>query len=270
MSGMSGGYVRRLVTGALARHHATREARRGFAGNGVPLGAAPRSYFQARFGWDFGSVRLHAGRDAANAADRLGARAFTAGRDIAFGPGEYAPGTEDGQRLLAHELAHVVQQSRGGPAPAPSGEPSLEADADRSAAAAMAGRTAAVAGASGVGVAREPKNDGKDKPDDGPLFHFEPVQQDPAKPGPAWRYVPDHPALRFPPLFQLKRPPLPPTLTLWDDRDTKSLPFDPEALRLTVPSSGGKSPGDPQAGTPTGGAIPGNAQVQDVDRKSVV
>jgi hypothetical protein len=235
MSGKSGAYVRRPVTGALTRPQATREARRGFAGNGVPLGGAQQSYFQARFGWDFGSVRVHAGPDAASAADRLGARAFTAGRDIAFGSGEYAPGTEDGQRLLAHELAHVVQQSRGGPAPDPSGEPSLEADANRSAAAAMARRTAAVARASGVGVAREPKNDGKDKPYEGPPFHFEPVQQDPTKPGPAWRYVPDRPVL--PPLFQLQPPPLPPIL---------------------------KSPGDPQAGTPTGGVIPGNAQVQDV------
>jgi len=59
---------------------------------------------------DFGDVRIHTGSAAAQKASELGARAFTIGRDIAFAPGEYRPGTPEGDALLAHELAHVQQQ----------------------------------------------------------------------------------------------------------------------------------------------------------------
>jgi len=62
-------------------------------------------------------VRLHTDEGAACAANSLGARAFTHGRDIFFNRGEYAPHTRAGRHLLAHELTHVVQQSRGGGAP---------------------------------------------------------------------------------------------------------------------------------------------------------
>ena len=68
---------------------------------------------EARFGQDFTGVRVHADGKSARSAVAVGARAYTVGRDVVFGPGEYAPGTETGNRLLAHELAHVVQQ--GGP-----------------------------------------------------------------------------------------------------------------------------------------------------------
>ncbi len=64
-------------------------------------------------GHDFGRVRIHADGSAAEAAERLNARAFTIGQDIYFGAGECAPGTGPGRRLLAHELVHSVQQ-RGG------------------------------------------------------------------------------------------------------------------------------------------------------------
>lgn len=70
----------------------------------------PKSYFESRFGYDFTGVRFHRGTQAANAAASLGARAFTVGRDIVFGEGEYAPHTLAGRRLIAHELAHVIQQ----------------------------------------------------------------------------------------------------------------------------------------------------------------
>jgi hypothetical protein len=79
-------------------------------GSGMPLPAADRAFFEARFGEDFSAVRLHADRAAGEAALGFDARAFTLGRNIAFAPGEYAPGTTEGRRLLAHELAHVVQQ----------------------------------------------------------------------------------------------------------------------------------------------------------------
>jgi hypothetical protein len=75
---------------------------------GQPLDQATRDFFELRFGREFSRVRVHADGEA---ADAMRARAFTVGHDIVFGAGEYAPGTAEGKRLLAHELAHVVQQS---------------------------------------------------------------------------------------------------------------------------------------------------------------
>lgn len=77
---------------------------------GVPLPREVRSYFEPRFGHDFSRVRVHADSDAADGARAVRARAYTVGRDIVFGSGEYAPATMKGKRLLAHELTHVVQQ----------------------------------------------------------------------------------------------------------------------------------------------------------------
>jgi hypothetical protein len=79
-------------------------------GNGGRLPEASRAFFETRFGHDFSRVRLHAGGDAGEAAQSVNARAFTIGPDIFFGRGQFAPETDEGQRLLAHELAHVVQQ----------------------------------------------------------------------------------------------------------------------------------------------------------------
>lgn len=70
-----------------------------------------REFFEQRFGHDFSQVRIHADGQAAEAARALNARAFTVGSHIVFGSGEYARGTTKGRRLMAHELAHVVQQS---------------------------------------------------------------------------------------------------------------------------------------------------------------
>ena len=80
------------------------------AGGGRPLDIATRSFFEPRFGYDFGTVRTHTGGEAAGAAHALGARAFTVGDHIFFGAGEYRPGGQEGRRLIAHELAHTVQQ----------------------------------------------------------------------------------------------------------------------------------------------------------------
>ncbi|HEX6938800.1 MAG TPA: DUF4157 domain-containing protein [Longimicrobiales bacterium] len=79
-------------------------------GGGAPLDGAQRAFFEPRFGYDFRDVRIHTDAAAGAAALGLGARAFTFGRDIAFAPGEYEPGTREGRKLLAHELTHVVQQ----------------------------------------------------------------------------------------------------------------------------------------------------------------
>jgi hypothetical protein len=88
-----------------------RLADRATRGGGHQLPGPARARFDRWFGRDFSSVRVHTSDAAAGIAESLQARAFTAGRDIVFGPREYAPSTAEGQRLLAHELAHVVQQS---------------------------------------------------------------------------------------------------------------------------------------------------------------
>lgn len=77
---------------------------------GQPLDRATRAFMEPCFGHDFSQVRVHTGPRAIDSAEALRALAFTAGRDIVFGGGQYSPRTLEGQRLLAHELAHVVQQ----------------------------------------------------------------------------------------------------------------------------------------------------------------
>jgi hypothetical protein len=66
-----------------------------------------------RAGFDFASVRIHADGDAVASAEHIAARAYTHGSDIYFGLGQFRPGSHEGLKLLAHELAHVVQQGRG-------------------------------------------------------------------------------------------------------------------------------------------------------------
>jgi hypothetical protein len=78
---------------------------------GVPLSAADRAYFEPRFGQDFSNVRLHTHSRAASAAAGIHARAYTWQKDIAFAPGEFSPGSLEGRRLIAHELAHVAQRA---------------------------------------------------------------------------------------------------------------------------------------------------------------
>jgi hypothetical protein len=70
---------------------------------------------EARFGEDFGRVRVHADSAAAHSARALDARAYTVGQDIVFAAGQYAPETRGGQHLLAHELTHTLQQAGTGP-----------------------------------------------------------------------------------------------------------------------------------------------------------
>jgi hypothetical protein len=77
---------------------------------GEPLPDSARSFFEPRFGRDFSQVRIHTDGAAGESAQELNARAYTVGRDIVFGTGEYAPETDSGKALLAHELVHVVQQ----------------------------------------------------------------------------------------------------------------------------------------------------------------
>lgn len=81
---------------------------------GQPLDGRTRADFEARFGHDFSRVRVHADAGAARSAGELRARAYTFGQDIVFGSGRYQPGSTVGRSLIAHELAHVVQQGRAG------------------------------------------------------------------------------------------------------------------------------------------------------------
>jgi bacterioferritin-associated ferredoxin len=83
------------------------------ASQGQPLDVATRRPLEAHFGADLDDVRVHTGPEAAESARSLDALAYTSGRDIYFAPGMYAPASGGGQRLLAHEVAHVVQQSAG-------------------------------------------------------------------------------------------------------------------------------------------------------------
>ena len=103
------------------------DERVGELGAGARLELSVRARMEPRFGHDFSGVRVHTGAMADRSARSFGALAYTLGRHVVFTDGRYAPHTSDGQRLLAHELAHVVQQHA--PVPAPS--PQLKAAATR-------------------------------------------------------------------------------------------------------------------------------------------
>lgn len=139
-------------------------------GDGRPLDPATRRFMEARFGHDFSPVRVHTDARAAESAKAVNALAYCVGPDVVFNAGRYAPETESGRHLLAHELAHVVQQGRGG-ATSPTHSPPepLERAAGRAADAlkhdAGPGR---VEGASPHDLARQPDPAKKDA-DLGPL-----------------------------------------------------------------------------------------------------
>jgi Domain of unknown function (DUF4157) len=79
-------------------------------GGGEPLPQSVRSFMEPRFGADFSGVRVHSSGEAGALNQELNAQAFTRQRDIYFGEGKYSPDSQEGKRLLAHELTHVLQQ----------------------------------------------------------------------------------------------------------------------------------------------------------------
>ncbi|MBC2702725.1 MAG: DUF4157 domain-containing protein [ANME-2 cluster archaeon] len=81
-------------------------------GGGQPLPGSAQAFFEPRFGQDFSQVRVHTDARAADVARAVNARVFTVGQDMVFGAGQYTSGTREGQRLMAHELTHIVQQNR--------------------------------------------------------------------------------------------------------------------------------------------------------------
>jgi hypothetical protein len=126
-------------------------------GPGQVLDAGIRSKAESAMQEDLSSVRVHTGEGAASMASRVGARAFTVGSDVAFAAGEYRPGTPAGDAMIAHELAHVVQQKGGGPAAAQQGAaPEFERDANEAAAGTMMALWGTAKGAV-AGVARRVK-----------------------------------------------------------------------------------------------------------------
>jgi outer membrane protein OmpA-like peptidoglycan-associated protein len=79
--------------------------------SGQPLPENSRKFFEPRFGNDFSDVRIHTDSVAAKSAQSINALAYTSGNNIVFNSGQYAPESDNGKRLMAHELTHVVQQS---------------------------------------------------------------------------------------------------------------------------------------------------------------
>jgi len=101
---------RKESVGAEASVTAPPIVRQTLSSPGQPLDAETRAYFEPRFGHDFSAVRIHTDTHAAESAQAINARGYTAGNQIAFAAGQHSPETSEGKRLIAHELMHVVQQ----------------------------------------------------------------------------------------------------------------------------------------------------------------
>ena len=82
-------------------------------GGGSSLDAGVRTQMESKMGQDFSDVKVHTGPDAVTASKSVQAQAFTVGNEIVFNDGKYNPGSPEGQRTIAHELTHVVQQRNG-------------------------------------------------------------------------------------------------------------------------------------------------------------
>jgi hypothetical protein len=124
---------------------------------GQPLDAETRAFMEPRFGHDFGNVRVHADGKAAESARAVSALAYTVGDNVVFAENKYAPATQSGRELLAHELAHTIQQqgasSREEPVPPGS---ALEIKAEQAGRDVSSGRTLTGSlGSSQVAVARQ-------------------------------------------------------------------------------------------------------------------
>jgi hypothetical protein len=133
-------------------------------GEGKPLDAGVRENMEACFGESFAEVRVYDSEAAHRSAAELDAKAYTVGENIAFSAERYAPHHAEGKRLLAHELAHVVQQRRGGPQPELSSDATHERSAERSANEIANGAAAvSVQGGTGVGVARDEELDDEEE-----------------------------------------------------------------------------------------------------------
>jgi hypothetical protein len=148
-------------------------------GSGAPLDDSVRGDMEGRFGQSFSDVRVHTDQQASASAESVGANAYTVGSDIVFRSGQFNTSSAVGQRTLAHELTHVVQQ-RTGPvdgSPAPGGinlsSPSdrFEQAADATAAQVMAGQSPAAEEGEETAqrvVQRDPTDEVEEEEDTGP------------------------------------------------------------------------------------------------------
>lgn len=111
---VSGGKIARKISGgggssgiAVSRQMESRLLQQ--QGGGQPMPSGLRSQMESSFGRDFSPVRLHTDSEAASLSDGISAKAFTLGSDIYFNQGEFTPNSDEGQRLVAHELTHIAQ-----------------------------------------------------------------------------------------------------------------------------------------------------------------
>jgi hypothetical protein len=152
---------RRPPAGAVAASEVPPVVREVLRSPGQPLDAGARAFMEPRFGHDFSRVRIHADARAADSARAVDALAYTVGQDVVFGAGLYQPGAREGRRLLAHELAHTLQQGEVGSAAGLTvAEPDHpgEAEANRVADAVAAGaRASAPSSLAGGILQRQPK-----------------------------------------------------------------------------------------------------------------
>jgi hypothetical protein len=133
-------------------------ARTGTEAGGQALDRHMQARMAAKFGHDFSQVRIHTDARAGDAAAALGANAYAHGSDIVFGAGQWTPGSPQTERLLAHELTHVVQQSQAGTGDASRAsrrEDASEREADTLAGDVTAGRSVDVQARPGAAVARD-------------------------------------------------------------------------------------------------------------------
>lgn len=114
---VSSALLQRQAAGPDGRHAIPGSVHETLSAPGQALEGATRAEMGLRLGHDFSQVRVHTDAQAAASAQAVHALAYTVGQDIVFANGQYAPGTPQGQRLLAHELTHVVQQSGAPTAP---------------------------------------------------------------------------------------------------------------------------------------------------------
>lgn len=97
--------------GDVAQTQAPASVHQTLQSSGHPLDTSTRAFMEPRFGQDFSAVRVHTDSQAAQSANDVNASAYTVGQNIVFAEGQYAPSSTEGQHLLAHELAHTVQQN---------------------------------------------------------------------------------------------------------------------------------------------------------------
>jgi Domain of unknown function (DUF4157) len=112
---------------------------------GQPLDPVMRAFFEPRFSHDFSNVRVHTDAKSVESARAVNAQAYTVGRNLVFGEGQYIPGTTAGRQLMVHELTHVLQQSSASSGQPPQGKLTINqpGDAFEQEAVAAAGRFAA-------------------------------------------------------------------------------------------------------------------------------